>query len=80
MVRAAHVGPVSIMQIARCTGDRYRDLSEPRRREAARWLTDHAADRHLVELVLQGGQLDADEQDQVFGESLPIGLSLERGS
>jgi hypothetical protein len=71
------LGPLSIMQLARRTDDRYRDLSEPRRHEAARWLAEQAEGHHLAQLVLKGGRLDADEQNQVFGESLPIGLQLE---
>lgn len=80
MLRFAHresVGPLSIMQIARRTDDRYRDLSEPRRKEAVLWLKDQNADPHLIELVREGGHLDVTEQQQVFGESLPIGLQIE---
>jgi hypothetical protein len=68
---------LAVMQLARCTTDRYRDVSETCRHEAADWLTDHQAPSHLVELVRSGGQLDMDEQRQVFGESLPKGLRLE---
>ncbi len=75
--RSESIGPASIMQIARRTDDRYRDLSEPRRKEAVMWLEDRNAEVHLIELVRQGGQLDAGEQQQIFGESLPIGLRLE---
>ncbi len=68
---------LAVMQAARRTHDRYRDLSDRCRREAVAWLTDHAAPPHLIELVRDGGQLDIDEQRQVFGESLPKGLRLE---
>lgn len=69
---------LAIMQLARRTDDRYRDLPPTDRREAVMWLEDQTASPHLIELVRDGGALDADEQQQVFGESLPKGLRLER--
>ena len=68
--------PLAVMQLARRTDDRYRDLSEKLRREAADWLTALDAPRHFVELVRDGGTLDNDEQGLVFGESLPKGLRI----
>ncbi len=68
---------LAIMQLARRTDDRYRDLSEKHRREAADVLEGVDAPSHLVQLIRDGGQLDEEEQRQVFGESLPIGLRLE---
>ena len=64
------------MQIARRTDDRYRDLPEKLRREAADWLAMENAPPHFVELVRAGGSLDSDEQGLVFGESLPKGLRI----
>jgi len=55
------------------TDDRYRDLPEKLRRQAADWLTLHESPRHFVELVRDGGALDNEEQGLVFGESLPKG-------
>ena len=68
--------PLAVMQLARRTDDRYRDLSEKLRREAADWLASSAAPRHFIELVRDGGALDSDEQGLVFGESLPKGLRI----
>jgi hypothetical protein len=68
--------PLAVMQLARRTDDRYRDLSEKLRREAADWLASLDAPRHFVELVRNGGALDSDEQGLVFGESLPKGLRI----
>jgi hypothetical protein len=67
---------LSVMQLARRTEDRYRDLPEKLRREAVDWLTLENAPPHFVELVRTGGSLDSDEQGLVFGESLPKGLRL----
>ena len=66
----------AVMQLARRTGDRYRDLPDDAREDAAAWLSGHAAGEHLVELVRGGGELEAAERGQMFGESLPRGLRL----
>ncbi len=71
------IGPIAVMQVARRTDDRYRDLAESARDKAAAWLERRNAAAHLVQLVRDGGRLDTQEQRQVFGESLPKGLSLE---
>jgi len=68
---------IAVMQLARRTDDRYRDVSPKCRSRALDWLDGHAAAEHLIELVREGGQLDAGEQREVFGESLPKGLRLE---
>ncbi len=68
---------MATMQLARRTDDRYRDVSPRYRTLAVTWLSDHEAAPHLIELVRDGGQLDIEEQREVFGESLPLGLRLE---
>ncbi len=68
--------PLAVMQLARRTDDRYRDLSEKHRRDAADWLFAVNAPRHFTELVRNGGALQSDEQNMVFGESLPKGLRI----
>ena len=67
---------LAVMQLARRTDDRYRDLPEKLRREAADWLTLENAPPHFIELVRTGGTLDNDEQGLIFGESLPKGLRV----
>lgn len=67
---------LAVMQIARRTDDRYRDLPEGKRVAVADWLEAHGASQHLIELVRLGGALDTEEQDRVFGEALPKGLRL----
>jgi DNA-K related protein/Hsp70 protein len=66
----------SLVQIARRTGDRYRDLPESLRDKVLAWLDRANAPLHAVELVRTGGQLNAQEQTRVFGESLPRGLRI----
>jgi len=67
---------LALMQLARHTGDRYRDLDVSIRNRVAEWLKQTGAASHFVELVTQGGTLADEEQDQVFGEALPKGLRI----
>jgi hypothetical protein len=66
----------ALVNLARRTGDRYRDLSDTTREAVVTWLTDRQAGEHAIKLVRDGGELADDEQDRVFGESLPKGLRL----
>jgi hypothetical protein len=74
--RPEGIDRLAVMQIARRTNDRYRDLDVTLRDRAADWLERHKASRHLIQLVRDGGMLDAEEQRQVFGEALPKGLRI----
>lgn len=64
------------MQLARRTGDRYRDVSEAVRRETLQWLRVQGAPAHYLTLVEEGGRLEEQERAMLFGESLPRGLRL----
>ena len=68
--------PLAVMQLARRTEDRYRDLPEKQRRKVLDWLSGRDAPPHFTELVRDGGTLDEEEQGMVFGESLPAGLRV----
>ncbi|MGC1276095.1 MAG: molecular chaperone DnaK, partial [Planctomycetaceae bacterium] len=65
-----------IAQIARKTGDRFRDLPDSARGRVVGWLERNDAAEHLIRLVRKGGHLEAEEQSAAFGESLPKGLRL----
>lgn len=67
---------LAVMQMARRTDDRYRDVPDKLRDRVLGWLERHDAPGHFVELVAQGGQLDTEEQGLVFGEALPRGLRI----
>ena len=67
---------LAIMQLARRTDDRYRDLAEKLRREAMDWLTVDHAPAHFIDLIRVAGRLDSDEEGLIFGESLPKGLRM----
>jgi hypothetical protein len=66
----------AVVQLARRSGDRYRDVYDEHRQLALDWLAANGASAHNIELVRDGGQLDTDEAGRVFGESLPKGLRL----
>ncbi len=68
---------LAVMQMARRTEDRYRDLPDRLREKVLTWMLRNESADHFVELVRRGGALKADEQTMVFGESLPKGLRLE---
>jgi hypothetical protein len=67
---------LAVMQMARRTDDRYREVPEKLRGKVLDWLRLHEAATHFVELVCDGGQLDREEQGLVFGEALPKGLRI----
>jgi uncharacterized protein DUF3731 len=66
----------AIVNLARRTHDRFRDIFDDDRRRVVAWLDEIDASAHTKQLVHEGGQLDREEQGQVFGESLPKGLRL----
>ena len=66
---------LTVMQMARRTGDRYRDIPDSLRNSAIAWLENQQVP-HYVTLVRDGGLLDAEEQGLVFGEALPKGLRI----
>ena len=69
-------GSFALVQLARRTGDRYRDIPSKLREQVLRCLADLKSAPHYLELVREGGQLEAEEQGLVFGETLPHGLRL----
>jgi molecular chaperone DnaK (HSP70) len=69
--------PFCVVQLARRTGDRYRDLASQIRAPVLDWLAARGASPRYRELVQEGGQLREDEQRLVFGDALPRGLRIE---
>lgn len=66
----------AIMQLARRTGDRYRDVDEATRSNVLKALDRAAASSHYRELVAQVTNLESEDQALIFGESLPKGLRI----
>lgn len=69
-------GAFAVTQLARLTHDRARDISEPVRARVLKALAKLPDSEARTQLVREGGELDAGEATQVFGESLPAGLRL----
>ncbi|MCS6924752.1 MAG: hsp70 family protein [Candidatus Binatia bacterium] len=66
----------ALVQIARYTGDRARDLDEPLRRSIAERLAAFPAGQQWARPVLEVLPLEAKERARMFDESLPVGLQL----
>jgi molecular chaperone DnaK (HSP70) len=75
-IRGDGMQQFAIVNLARRTGDRFRDIDEESRQRVLDYLDGQAAGEHARMLVRDGGQLDIDEQGRVFGEALPKGLRL----
>lgn len=73
---SASIFQLALMQLARRTGDRYRDISESARGTVLKAMQDHHAPAHFIALVREGGLLDSEEQNLIFGEALPKGLRI----
>ncbi|WP_419189339.1 Hsp70 family protein [Stieleria marina] len=69
---------LAIVQLARKTGDRFRDLPTETRERAIEHLVDRGAPKHNIELLRKGGKLETEEAATIFGDSLPLGIRLER--
>jgi molecular chaperone DnaK (HSP70) len=67
----------ALVQLARTTGDRERDVPDDLRRRAAEWLAGLPQPERFLELLTNPeSSLQGEEQDWVFGEALPSGLVL----
>ena len=66
----------AILQIARRTGDRFRDISPETREHVAARLVERGAPGRWAELVREEGRLESEEQRLVLGDALPKGLVI----
>lgn len=62
--------------LCRVSGDRSRDLDSELREKVARKLEAAKAARSWVQMVREAVQLEAADEQRVFGETLPTGLKL----
>ena len=63
-------------QLARCTGDRERDLPPALREQVGARLADMGASETWQRMVERPTELSAQDEMRVFGDSLPVGLRL----
>lgn len=66
----------AVMQLARKTGDRYRDIDESTRRNVESWMDRVSAPKRYRQLVHEVGSLESEDQALIFGEALPKGLRI----
>jgi hypothetical protein len=65
-----------LTQLARRTGQRALDVDDSRRRGVLTVLGDQLASPHWIKMVEEVSELEQEEQGQLLGDSLPIGLRL----
>src|SRR5205807_4814245 len=63
-----------LTQLGRRTGQRALDVDDARTQSIVAVLRRLSASEHWVRMVEEVTELEGDEQSQMFGESLPIGL------
>jgi molecular chaperone DnaK (HSP70) len=68
--------PEAAVRLARCTGDRARDVSERMRREVERRLVQAGAREAWVRAVRELVEVEESDRTAFFGEALPVGLRL----
>ena len=66
----------AVVQLARCTGDRSRDLDEDVRQKVADRLRPLPTGERWAKQVLEVVTLETREQAQILDESLPVGLRI----
>ena len=64
------------MQLARKTGDRYRDLDDATRTRVVKAMEIASAASHYRDLVFNVTNLESEEQSLILGDSLPKGLRI----
>lgn len=67
----------AVAQLARCVGDRERDLDEGLRRRLAERLRTEAHGERAARLVSEVVPLEGQERARILDESLPVGLVLK---
>jgi hypothetical protein len=65
-----------LAQLARRSGQRAIDVDDTHREQVLSALRARSAPAHWIRMVEDVVELEADEQSQMFGEGLPIGLRL----
>jgi hypothetical protein len=65
-----------LAQLARLTGQRALDIDDSRRQSVLTVLRGQEVPHHWVKMVQEVSELEQDEQGQMLGDALPIGLRL----
>lgn len=73
---AESLAALTVMQLSRKTGDRYRDLDASTVNSVEAWMDKVSAPKRYRQLVREVGTLESEDQTLIFGESLPKGLRI----
>ena len=73
-----HACLLTLVQMSRRTGDRFRDLPQEQVARTVHLLERNNAPDHYVTLLTDGGVLQTEEETAIFGEALPLGIRLVR--
>jgi len=68
----------ALVQLARRTGDRARDIDDSTRQRILQTLTNRNATESWLQSVREAGELKEAEEARAFGDTLPLGLQLTR--
>jgi molecular chaperone DnaK (HSP70) len=66
----------AVARMARKTGDRIRDLDDPKRDEILGWMASHEGPEDLMNKVREIVPMATEEESTLFGETLPTGLVM----
>ena len=69
-----------LTQLARRTGQRALDIDDSHRHSVLSVLRSQKVPEHWPRMVEEVAELEGDEQSQMFGEKLPLGLRLARSA
>ena len=67
----------AISQLARKTDDRSRDIGEELRAAIIDKLSPYKWSGHYIKYIKEAVALEWEDEKEVFGESLPVGLYIE---
>ena len=67
----------ALVQLARLTGDRTRDLDDTTREHAVAALASAGAPAHWLRLITEVVALETADEARALGDTLPIGLRLK---
>ncbi len=69
---------LAIVQLSRMTGDRYRDIPTTIRATLVEHLKKHQASQRQIEQIQTVTEMDSIESSEIMGDSIPLGLQLQR--
>jgi molecular chaperone DnaK (HSP70) len=66
----------ALVQMARKTGDRTRDIDDRDRQTLMDWMLNNGAESHILDMLKNAVAIEKQEKNMLFGDELPAGLLL----